>query len=159
MRLAGRLITRQSNSFRPSASTGRPCQGTVYCWRYARSMKTSHRIIRVILSLLLFVAGLWMLNHSFFCFWLSGGPPNEYPEIWYQQGIVSGWRGIALLVAAFFAQFTFLQLRKSITAIVMVVFVSAGLCYPHVRAYLLIDQCLDAGGQWSAKYFKCEGGA
>lgn len=27
-------LTRQSNTFRPTASTGRPCQGAVYCWRY-----------------------------------------------------------------------------------------------------------------------------
>jgi hypothetical protein len=33
-------LTRQSNSFRPSASTGRPCQGAVYCWRYVlKSLK------------------------------------------------------------------------------------------------------------------------
>ncbi|KJV06309.1 hypothetical protein VZ94_12315 [Methylocucumis oryzae] len=96
-----------------------------------------------------------MLNYSLYCFWISGGPPNDYPEAWYQQGIISGWYSITLLVSAIFAQFTLKQIKKSIFAKMVIVLVLLGLCYPYVRQYLLIDNCLDSGGSWSSKYFKC----
>ncbi len=59
---AAKLLTRQLNSFRPSASTGRPFQGAVYCWRYFSLMETMEKmknfgklLAQVMVTLLIFV--------------------------------------------------------------------------------------------------------
>jgi|GEM_PF-4479792 len=119
-------------------------------------MKIWERILRIVLTVLFVALGLWLLNHSIFSFWVSGGPPNNYPEIWYQQGIISGWRAIALLTLGVMVQFRLNVVLKSWGARVVVLLVLLGLTYPSAREFLLIDACLDEGGAWSKEYFKCQ---
>lgn len=120
------------------------------------SMKIWERILRIGLTMLFVILGLWMLNHSVFSFWVSGGPPNNYPEVWYQQGIISGWRAIALFAIGIFVQFQQKVLLNSWVVKVVVLLVASGLAYPSVREFWLIDACLDSGGAWAEEYFQCQ---
>lgn len=119
-------------------------------------MSAKERTIRIVLSVLLISYGLLILNHSFYSFWIAGGPPNKYPDAWYQQGIISGWRAIALIVIGFFCQFRWQKLKSSIFSWFVFIVVILGFVYPYAREQWLIDTCLDSGGKWSSEYFNCE---
>mgnify|MGYP001439554454 FL=1 len=119
-------------------------------------MKIWERILRIALTVLFVGLGLWMLNHSMFSFWVSGGPPNNYPEAWYQQGIISGWRAIALFTLGVLVQFHLKVLFNSWVVKAVVLLVVFGLIYPSVREFWLVDACLDGGGAWAEEYFQCQ---
>ncbi|MBR9871911.1 MAG: hypothetical protein GYB26_12315 [Gammaproteobacteria bacterium] len=119
-------------------------------------MGTKERALRVGFTIVLVIAGVWMLNHSFYAFWLSDGPPNDYPAAWRQQGIISAWSGIAFLFLSYCFQFRLRKLWASWAVRVAGLSVLAGLSYPHLREWLLIDQCLDSGGKWLELYFECQ---
>ena len=113
-------------------------------------------MLRVLFTVVFMLAGLWMLNHAVFSFWVSGGPPNDYPEAWYHQGIRSFWSAVALITAGVYCQFTFIKIRKSWVAKLVMFFVFLGFMYPFVRELILIDSCLDGGGIWLEQYFRCQ---
>lgn len=119
------------------------------------ALSIQERSIRVLLSVLLAGAGLFVLNHSIYSFWLSGGPPNEYPQAWYNQGIVSGWRGLALLIAGVFVQLKWSTFRYSLLVKIISAGVAAGILYSYIRPHLLIDSCLDSGGAWDYIHYEC----
>ena len=119
-------------------------------------MSRKERALRIATTVLFVLAGLWMLNHAVFSFWVSGGPPNDYPEIWYQQGIIFWWRAVVLITCGVLCQFTFTKLKKSWLAKLAIAMVLVGLAYSHAREFILVDDCLDSGGSWSKEYFRCQ---
>ena len=119
-------------------------------------MSKKERALRILLTVFFILAGLWMLNHAIFSFWVSGGPPNDYPEAWYHQGIKSWWRAVALITVGVYCQFTFIKIRKSWIAKLILLLAFLGLMYPYAREFILIDSCLDSGGAWSEQYFTCQ---
>jgi hypothetical protein len=110
----------------------------------------------VFVSVLLVGYGLIVLNHMAYSFWLSSGPPNDFPQAWYQEGLVSMWQGIALVSLGAFVQFRLATLVPNWFFRVFVVLVVAGLIYPYFREWLLIDSCLDIGGAWDDQSFECQ---
>lgn len=119
-------------------------------------MSGKERTVRLVLGVAFVCVGLWILNYSYYSFLIAGGPPTNYPEIWYQEGIISGWRALAVLTLAVLVQFRCSTLRRSRVSWGLVFAIVMGLSYPHVREYLLIDSCLDSGGAWNEKHFRCE---
>ena len=118
-------------------------------------MSRRERALRVVLTLVFVVAGLLCLNQSLYSLWVAGGPPTDFPNAWYQNGIVWAWRGLALLVFGIFFQFKWHSLRSSWLAKLITAIVILGMLYPYAREQLLIDSCLDGGGAWSAQHFDC----
>lgn len=119
-------------------------------------MSAKERAVRVVASIVLIVFALLLLNHSFYSFWLAGGPPNEYPQSWYHQGIISGNRAISLIIFGIAVQFSWEKLKKSWLFLLSIVLVFLGFVYPFIREQVLIDSCLDNGGSWQAIYFSCK---
>lgn len=119
-------------------------------------LSKTQRIIRVVITFGLIVYGSVIVNHSFYSFWLSYGPPNDYPEAWYQIGLIYFWRGIGLITAGIYFQFLWSRIRSSKIVKIWSGIVFIGLFYPYVREFLLIDTCLDEGGAWVDIYFRCE---
>src|SRR5690554_367011 len=119
-------------------------------------MSGRERAVRIIMGVVFLCAGLWILNYSFYSFWIAGGPPTSYPKVWYQEGIISGWRALALLSLAILVQFKWSTLRRSWVAWVLAVTIVLGLNYPYLREQVSIDKCLDGGGAWDEKYFQCQ---
>ena len=119
-------------------------------------MSHRERIFRVVLTLIFVAAGLICLNQSMASFWVAGGPPTDFPNAWYQNGIIWGWRGLALLVFGIFLQFKWQSLRTSWLVKLITAIVILGVLYPYVREQLLIDSCLDGGGAWSTQHFDCK---
>jgi hypothetical protein len=113
------------------------------------------RAVRIGLGVAFLCLGLWILNYSFYSFWIAGGPPTNYPEIWYQEGIINGWRAVAVLAVAIMVQFRWSTLRRSWVSWALVLAIILGLSYPYMREQMLIDKCLDGGGAWDDKYFRC----
>ena len=119
-------------------------------------MSRRERILRIVLTMVFVVAGLLCLNQSMYSFWVAGGPPTDFPNVWYQNGIIWGWRGLALLVFGIFFQFKWRSLRSSWLAKLITAIVIFGMLYPYIREQLLIDSCLDGGGAWSTQHFDCK---
>ncbi|WP_155247353.1 hypothetical protein [Teredinibacter turnerae] len=118
-------------------------------------MNKKERVIRVLVSSAIVLAGLFLLNHAVFSFWVSSGPPNEYPDYWYQQGIIWWWRATALLMCGILCQFRFATLKASKVVKAVIVISVMGLLYPYIREFILVDICLDNGGSWSKEHFRC----
>ena len=100
---------------------------------------------------------LFMLNDALFSSWMAGGPPNPYPEGWalrakaqylWAAASTLGAVGFFILVRRYPAigPRTWLVLA---TAVVLAV-------TPLIAREMLIDQCMDSGGQWNARGLQCE---
>jgi len=115
-------------------------------------------VFRWLFLILFTVAGLLYLNGAAYSSWVSWGPQNEYPKLLEHRSIV--WLGFSIvLLSTGIVVFRSLRegykfkVSKYIIFWLMLAIISLG--YPVVREFLLIDNCLDSGGAWSAKYFDC----
>lgn len=113
-------------------------------------------MFRILLSILFVGTGLFFLNHSFYSFWLSDGPPNDFPKAWYNQGIISGWRALAFIGVGIFCQFPWAKLKSSRAAKLVGIALLFGLAYSYSRQYFLVDACLDNGWAWDYAHFECQ---
>lgn len=102
--------------------------------------------------------GLLYLNGAAGSWWISWGPPNEYPKAWEQRAIVQ----LGLAVVCFVTGpmlFVFLKdvsaFKRSKLKYAWLVIVLVSLSYPKAREWLAIDKCLDAGGAWRSSHFDC----
>lgn len=127
-----------------------------YVMHRGQRVSMTERTLRVLIGFGFLGWGLFVLNHSFYSFWLASGPPNDYPEVWYQQGIISGSYAVALFTCGVCCQFYLSKLKSSYIFWFVLFLVAIGLAYPYSKEWLLIDACLDGGGSWSQKYFRCE---
>ena len=102
------------------------------------------------------IAALY-LNSSIYSAWLSGGPPNEYPEAWAHRAFVHVCFSCAFLllgIAIFRIAGSFPRVGAVSTGLVLVALLLA--VTPYVRVFLDQDSCLDGGGRWSYEGYRCE---
>lgn len=124
-----------------------------------KEKKEDRKLIRWTFLILSLAAGLFFLNSAFFCAWVSGGPPNDYPKAWLHQSYVNfGYSGA--FIATGFMGFKGLRKefnwKKSILFYIWVPFLLYCLGGPKVRELLLTDKCLDSGGRWDKSHFECK---
>lgn len=124
-------------------------------------MMPKHRkLIRWMILILAVAGGLFLLNTVFFCAWVSGGPPNDYPKAWLHQSyIYFGYSG-ALLgtgIMGFVALREQFNWKKSIVFYLWIPFTIYCIAGPIIRKQILIDKCLDSGGKWDELHFVCKG--
>ena len=103
--------------------------------------------------------GLLYLNGAVGSWWVSWGPPTNYPESWEQRAISQLGFAIALFATApmlFIAFNHRFNLKTSSYKYWWVAIIVIALSYPHVRAFILTDSCLDSGGAWQATNFRCQ---
>lgn len=98
-----------------------------------------------------------LLNGALFSAWMSGGPPNPYPQGW-------ALRSLAFLVwslaAATGAAALFYAIRRASnlgrTLLIVCAICAALAAAPFLAREVLIDKCLDGGGRWNAGGLVCE---
>ena len=97
------------------------------------------------------------LNSSIYSAWVSGGPPNEYPEAWAHRALMHLCLSGALLLAGV-AIFRVARSFPSVGGVSIAFGVAALLLAstPYVRAFLDSDSCLDSGGRWNYAEYRCE---
>jgi len=102
------------------------------------------------------VAALY-LSGAFFSAWVSGGPPNDYPEAWAHRALLNLCFSIATLlggVAAFRLIGSFPKI--GVMTVVLGALALAFVVVPYGRAFLDADRCLDSGGRWNDGNYLCE---
>ena len=116
----------------------------------------TERTVRIGITIALVGWGLLVLNHCIYSFWLASGPPNDYPNVWYQRGIKDGWLALTFIAAGVFVQFKWVTVKNNWLVRVCSLSLVIGMVYPQAREFFLIDHCLDSGGSWSVEYFECQ---
>ncbi len=117
-----------------------------------------HIIFRIIIFIALLLVALLYLNSSFYSAWVSGGPPNDYPEAWAFRSFMHFFYCIGFL----FSAITFFLVSKpNRTRMKLKLFIGLALTLimfltPSIKKNIEIDSCLDNGGKWNGKYHKCE---
>ena len=122
-------------------------------------METFWQIGKWVASVLFVVLGLFYLNGAAGSWWVSWGPPTEFPEAWEQRAITQLGYAIALVATApmaFIALKQQLKLKSSKYKFLWVVIVVVSLSYSHLRAFIFADRCLDSGGSWQSAQFRCQ---
>jgi len=115
-------------------------------------------VIRWLLVILFVGLGLLYLNSSASSAWVSGGPPGAYSHAWTQRALVHFGYAVSCMVSAvmiFVALGKNFSLGASRFKYVWVIIVLVSLLSPHLRAFLLVDKCLDSGGVWDNSRFEC----
>lgn len=103
------------------------------------------------------VLSLWLLNGAAFSAWMSGGPPNPYPDGWVMRSQAQlAWSTAIALggIASFRMLREFPTVRRLTLALLGASAVLAVL--PTAVEFLEIDRCLDSGGRWSYEGLRCE---
>ena len=124
-----------------------------------RIMTRHRKLIRWSILIIALAGGLFLLNSAFFCAWVSGGPPNEYPKAWLHQSYVYfGYSGalIATGIMSFVGLREQFNWKKSIVFYLWITFIIYSLAGPIIRKQIMIDKCLDAGGKWDKSHFVCQ---
>jgi len=124
------------------------------------SKPMSHRLLQRIAGLLvslgLIFIGLVCLNGAFFRAWMSGGPPNPYPLGWERRAIGQLVFSVAAFVLAVGSYKVIVALPNWRRPPVVLVFIGIAIALtPFAGRFLLQDQCLDQGGQWSNRTLEC----
>ena len=123
--------------------------------------KQSKKLVRLIIRWggligAIIMAALY-LNSSIYSAWVSGGPPNEYPEAWAHRALMHlCFSGAFLLagVAIFRVAGSFPSVGRISFALGVAALLIAST--PYVRALLDSDSCLDSGGRWNYEEYRCE---
>ena len=123
----------------------------VICKMSMGSFRQATRWIVLIGGVLL---GLLYLNGAAGSWWVSWGPPNEYPKAWEQQAIVQFGLAVVCFVTGP-TLFVFLKDKRSKLVYVWLIVVLLCLGYPEAREWMDIDKCLNAGGAWRNSHFDC----
>ena len=110
----------------------------------------------MVLALSIVGAALY-LNGAIFSAWVSGGPPNDYPEAWAHRALLNLCFSIAVLLGGIVAfrvigSFPKIGVLTAVLGILALTF----LAIPYGRAFLDSDRCLDSGGRWNELYYRCE---
>ena len=114
------------------------------------------RIAGLLVSLGFIFIGLVYLNGAFFSAWLSGGPPNPYPLGWERRAIGQLVFSVAAFVLAVGSYKVIVALPNWRRPPVVLVFIGIAIALtPFAGRFLLQDQCLDQGGQWSNRTLEC----
>ena len=119
---------------------------------------TIKQIFRWVLFLGCVAMGFLYLNGAAGSWWVSWGPPTDYPKAWEQQAVT---RFCISIVFLFTAPMVFMVLKqgfnfkRSVYKYVWLFVVVVSASYPQLREFMKIDACLDSGGTWNEKYFEC----
>ena len=116
------------------------------------------KILRITIPIILIVVAIIYFNSAFFSAWISGGPPNDYPEAWAYRSFKHFYYGLGFIV---FAITLFIALKpnaKRIKTECVIGLVLAFILFttPQVKNFIKIDSCLDQGVRWNENYHKCE---
>lgn len=104
----------------------------------------------------LIIAALY-LNSSFYSAWVSGGPPNDYPEAWAHRGLMHlCFSGACVLGAIVLFRVIGSYPRIGGVTVTLVVVGLLLSSIPYIRAFLDSDSCLDSGGRWNDAEYRCE---
>ncbi len=93
-----------------------------------------------------------------FAAWVSGGPPNKYPEAWAYMSLKSLCFGISTIllgIIAFLLIGREITKRKKIVSALLILIACVSLSYPFAFKQIKIDSCLDSGGKWNEEETKC----
>jgi hypothetical protein len=115
------------------------------------------RLIASLLLVLLGCVAVIFLNGALFSAWMSGGPPNPYPEGWAlrsQAQLIWALSSAVAGAAIFLAVMRHPNIRRWHVGLVVVSLVLAAL--PFAAKEVLIDKCLDSGGRWNYEGLQCE---
>lgn len=105
------------------------------------------------------VFGFLYLNDTVGSWWVSWGPPTDYPRVWEHQAVVRFCVSLAFLATAPMVFLVFKEgfnLKRSVYKYVWLLIVIVAISYPQIRKFLKVDSCLDSGGKWSEELFECE---
>ncbi len=121
----------------------------------------SHSLLRSTIAwLVLFVAALgtlYLLNGAAFSAWMSGGPPNPYPQGWAMRSQAQLTWAVAVAVGGFAVFRTLREFPRLRRLTIALLAVSMGLAiFPSANKALQIDRCLDSGGRWNYEGRQCE---
>jgi hypothetical protein len=106
---------------------------------------------------LLAALSLVFLNSALFSAWMSGGPPNPYPEAWaFRSQSFFAWSLAAAVGAG--AAFTGIRRFPAVGVITKLLLVASAVlaAAPFVVDQLRVDRCLDGGGRWNYEALQCE---
>jgi hypothetical protein len=81
---------------------------------------------------------------------------DPYRDAYLHRASLCTWYGAGSLLLTIAL---FMGLRAVRRTRIAVALVAAGLiafAVPHVRAFLLVDRCLDGGGRWDSAMLRCE---
>jgi hypothetical protein len=116
------------------------------------------KFLRIILPIMFLVVSAIYLNSAVFSAWVSGGPPNDYPEAWEYRSIRHFFYGVGFI---FIALTIFIALKAKAKRIIikcatgsLIALILFG--WPHFKLFIDIDSCLDQGGRWNKEFHKCE---
>jgi hypothetical protein len=102
-------------------------------------------------------AGLYLLNDAAYSIWLAGGPPGDNKLGWERRGISSLSYAFACFMVGAGVFRALVRLPRVGTASCVLLTAAIALaCAPFVWRQLLIDKCLDSGGQWSHAAIECQ---
>jgi hypothetical protein len=124
----------------------------------ARRYKMMKQLLRIILPIVFVVIAAIYLNSAIFSAWVSGGPPNDYPEAWAYRSMRHFYYGLGFIVIAVTI---FLSLKANakriMTKCIIGSIVALALFFvPHLKKFIEIDSCLDHGGKWNYSYHRCD---
>jgi hypothetical protein len=125
------------------------------------SARASSSILRSTLAWLVLCASvlvaLFLLNGAVFSAWMSGGPPNPYPQGWAMRSQAQVTWALAVAVGGFaaFKLIRELPVLRRLTVALAVVSGALGV-FPSVNEFLQVDRCLDGGGRWNHEGLQCE---
>jgi hypothetical protein len=103
------------------------------------------------------VVAAFYLNSAAFSAWVSGGPPNDYPEAWAQRALIQLCFSIAVLLGgmvAFRLISSFPKVGRTTFVLGTLALIVVGL--PYGREFLDTDRCVDRGGRWNGLSYRCE---
>ena len=115
-------------------------------------------IIRWILLIVCVALGLLYLNSAAFSTWAAGGPPTEVPGAWINRAHIHLSFSISIIMTGILLFLSIkedFKYKKSKYLKVWLIIVPIVLSYPKLIEFYLVDSCLDSGGSWSKKEFKC----
>lgn len=96
------------------------------------------------------------LNAALFSAWMSGGPPNPYPQGWKHLAFGQLVTAMASFLLAIGSYKLIRPLpawkRPALSLVVVGVAMSAA---PYFGRFVLQDRCLDQGGQWRNVTLEC----
>lgn len=117
-----------------------------------------HRPIRWALLVPALFMSLLYLNSTVYCFWVSGGPPTDYPRAWLQRGLIQFSYSASFFVAGvtiFLLLAKISKRRRLAVGTIGAGLILIALAFPTARRWVLVDSCLDRGGAWDSSHFEC----
>lgn len=103
------------------------------------------------------IGALYLLNGAAFAAWMSGGPPNPYPQGWAMRAQAQLSWAASVAIGGFAAFRIVRELpapRRSTVALVIGAVALA--VFPSANQFLQVDRCLDSGGRWNYEGLQCE---